>query len=354
MNNNKFKFKFLTCFTLVILIPFFFTQFSFVSAYEQVPAAGVAINGQKVDSIDPIDIDGEYYVPLIYFSRILSYNDIHFKEDTKTYEVTDGSTTVQLTMGDSRATKGDEYINIDPPRWINETGYITLNAASGLFNSYIYFKPENGSIQVEKPATKYEVQQEDTLWMIAQAHHTTISDIKYANDLTSNIISRGQTLKLPPRQVTKEMKPVKEKTPVVDNSPPVKETLRKAIIDEAKNYIGAGYKFGATADEAPDLFDCSSFVQFIFGNNDISLPRNSRQQSAEGMAIDVANLEPGDLLFFTNPSIYSDGRVGHNGIYMGNGDMIHASSLGGVHIADNFMDIGYWQENYLFSKRVIN
>lgn len=127
--------------------------------------------------------------------------------------------------------------------------------------------------------------------------------------------------------------------------------LRNNIISEAQKYLGAGYKFGATLNEAPNLFDCSSYTQFVFGKNGIQLPRTSRDQAALGTA--VTNFKKGDLLFFTTNDLYSDGRVGHVGIYMGNGDMIHASTSKGVSIVTNVMNNSYWSKNYLFAKRII-
>ncbi|SDZ58744.1 peptidoglycan endopeptidase LytE [Evansella caseinilytica] len=320
-------------------------------AYERVPTAGVAINGKMVNGIDPIRLDGHYYVPFTELARILGYNDIRFESQTKTYQVTDGSTVVRTTMGGTLARRGNEYINVQPPRWINETAYVPLNGASALFNANIYFKPENGSVQIEKPATKYRIQPGDTLSQIAKSHHTTVQALKSANQLTGDLIYAGQLLKLPPSGQAKEMEPIDEHRRVEETNPAPAADLRNSIVAEAKKYLGAGYKFGATLNEAPNLFDCSSYTMHVFAQHGISLPRTSREQAALGTT--VTSFQPGDLVFFTTPDLYSDGRVGHLGIYIGNGDMIHASSSRGVHIAENFMNIGYWKDNYLFAKRVI-
>ena len=103
--------------------------------------------------------------------------------------------------------------------------------------------------------------------------------------------------------------------------------LRNKIISEAQKYLGAGYKFGATLNEAPNLFDCSSYTQFVFGKNGIQLPRTSRDQAALGTA--VTNFKKGDLLFFTT------------------------NDLKGVSIVTNVMNNSYWSKNYLFAKRII-
>ncbi|MCT8137957.1 C40 family peptidase [Anaerobacillus sp. CMMVII] len=337
---------------IVLTICFFSMICSPVMAYEAVPEAGIAINGKMVDGIKPIKISGKYYVPFRDLSKLLGYNDIRFESNTKTYQITDGSTVVRLTMGGSRARRGDEYINIDPPRWLNEMAYVSLDAASSLFNSFIYFKPENGSIQVEKPATRYRVQSGDTLWLISEAHHTTVQRLMAANGLTSTLIYPGQILKLPPRAQTKELEPIKEKKPV-EKVPSNDSQIRSEIINVAQRFIGAGYKFGATLDEAPRLFDCSSYTQYVFNQKGIQLPRTSREQAGLGSSVPVASLKQGDLLFFQSPTLYSDGRVGHLGIYMDGGHMIHASSSNGVHITYNVFSNSYWGKNYLFAKRIL-
>lgn len=323
---------------------------SLVLAYEHVPTAGVFINGKVVDGINPIKIDGVYYVPLTQLAKILNYNSITFEEDTLTYEMTDGSTKLRATMGGYRAKKGNEYINIKPPRWINKTGYISMDAGSALFNVYMYFKPENGSIQIERPARQYVVHSGDSLWMIARAHHITVDQLKAANNLTSNAIYDGQILKLPPSQ-GKEMEPAKEHKPVPKQSGTAVKDKRNKVIEVGKQYIGATYKWGATLNDVPHHFDCSSYTMHVFQQIGINLPRVSRDQAAVGSTVN--NLTTGDLMFFTQTDAYSDGRVSHVGIYMGNGDMIHASSSKGVTITKNVLSNPYWSKNYLFSKRVI-
>lgn len=330
--------------------------FSFVTStnaeqVERIPTAGIAINGKIVDGINPIKIGKIYYLPFVPLAKILGYNDIIFENKTLTYEVTDGSTKIRITMGGYRARKGNEYVNIKPPRWINNTAYVSLDAAGALFNSYITFKKENGSIQVQRPARSYVVHTGDTLYNIARIHHTTVGDLKRANNLTSNLIYDGQVLKLPDPSKPKELEPIKEHEPVKITKKTPATTLRQNIIKEAKKYIGARYKFGAKLYEAPNYFDCSSFTKLVFQNNGIELPRVSRDQASKGDM--VSSLKMGDLMFFTNSDLYSDGRVAHVGIYMGDGNMIHASSSRGVIITKNVLQNPYWSKNYLFTKQII-
>lgn len=319
-----------------------------------VPTAGVYLNGKIVGGINPVQINGEYYVPIIYLSKFLKYNHIKFEEKTKTYEITDGSALVRVTMGGTKARRGNEYINIRPAKWVEEdkTGYVPLDSAGILFNADIYFEKSDGSIRITTPAKYHTVQEGHTLWRIAHIHHTTVDAIKKANNLTSNIIFIGQKIKLPPTENAKELEPKKEhQKPNVIQKPPSATPLADNLIAEAKKYIGAKYKFGATLQEAPNLFDCSSYTQLVFLNNGIELPRVSRDQATMGQTI--TQLKKGDLMFFTTPDLYSDGRVGHVGIYMGDGSMIHASTSKGVTITENVLNNPYWSKNYLFSKRVV-
>jgi len=338
---------------IMVLLGVFSSGLITTNAQENLPTAGVFINGKVVNGINPIIVDGTYYLPFVQLSKILGYNHIQFEKGTLTYEVTDGSTKLRVTMGASRAKKGNEYVNIKPPKWINETAYVSLHAGGALFNSYITYKKDNGSIQIQKPAQQYIVHSGDTLYNISRIHHTTVDELKRVNNLTSNLIKDGQVLKLPNSGSPKEMEPVKEKEPVPNNTNTSIAVQRQKVIDEAKKYLGAGYKFGATLAEAPKLFDCSSYTQLVFQNNGISLPRVSRDQASKGISVSTAGLQMGDLMFFTMKDTYTDGRVAHVGIYMGNGSMIHASTSKGVMITTNVLQNPYWSKNYLFSKRVI-
>lgn len=343
--------------TLVLLLAFSFAMSGPTTSraqVEYVPNAGVFINGKVVDGINPIIENGVYYLPFVDLAKILKYNHIKFEENTKTYEITDGSTVIRVTMGGTRARKGNEYVDIQPPRWINDTAYISLHAAGVMFNSYITFKKENGSIQIQNPATKYEVRSGDSLYKIARLHHTTVELLKKENNLKSNIIREGQILKLPSPDASKgEMEPEREKEPVKNKSKDSNTVQIKNILSDATSYIGAPYKFGATLAEAPNRFDCSSFTQYVFGNNGVELPRVSRDQASKGVPVSTSNLKAGDLMFFTMNDTYTDGRVAHVGIYMGDGNMIHASTSRGVMITTNVLQNPYWSKNYLFSKRVI-
>lgn len=326
-----------------------------------VDRAGVAINGKMVSAIDPLLINGKYFVPFKQMATILDYDDIRYNYSTKTYTATDGSYTVRVTIGGSRAMKGDEVVNIEPPRFLNGTTYLSLDSVSSVFNVFAYFKGENGSVQVQMPARLYHVQTGDTLYEVAKAHHTTVEAVRSANGLRSDMLMVGQDLRLPAEALTRETEPARGSTAPAPTAPQgtatpaqssAAQAKAQAIITTGKKYMGVPYKFGAKPSEAPRRMDCSSFLQYIFKKHGITLPRDSRQQSREGTYVSKSNLKPGDLVFFKYPERYSDGRVGHVGMYIGNGQMLHTVPKTGVTVT-NMMKSKYWTRNYLYGRRVI-
>ncbi len=121
-------------------------------------------------------------------------------------------------------------------------------------------------------------------------------------------------------------------------------TARQEIVNTAKQYIGAPYAWGGTS---PSGFDCSSFVQFVFAKHGVSLPRTSSQQWSVGSSVSRANLQPGDLVFFNT----SGQGVSHVGIYIGNGQFIHASSSRGIIISE--LSSSYWSPRYIGAKQIL-
>lgn len=91
-----------------------------------------------------------------------------------------------------------------------------------------------------------------------------------------------------------------------------------AIIANAKQYLGVPYVWGGTT---PAGFDCSGLVQYVFAANGISLPRTTYEQQAVVTPVSLDALQPGDLVFW-GASAY------HVGIYIGDGQYIHAPAPG--------------------------
>ncbi len=117
------------------------------------------------------------------------------------------------------------------------------------------------------------------------------------------------------------------------------------IVATAKTCLGVPYVWGG---ESMSGFDCSGLVQYVYEQNGISLPRTCKTQYQEGVYVSKANLQPGDLVFFENT--YTTG-ISHVGIYIGNGEFIHASSSKGVMISQ--LSNSYWTSHYYGARRVL-
>jgi cell wall-associated NlpC family hydrolase len=116
-----------------------------------------------------------------------------------------------------------------------------------------------------------------------------------------------------------------------------------AAADLAQSLVGAPYRNGG---QDPDGFDCSGFVQYVFTQSGIGMPRSVREQFEVGQNIDPADVRPGDLVFFA-----IDGhRVSHVGIVVGDDAFVHApSSRGQVRI--DRLSMEYWRTRLAAAKR---
>lgn len=121
------------------------------------------------------------------------------------------------------------------------------------------------------------------------------------------------------------------------------------LIEIAKSKLGSPYKWSA---EGPNAFDCSGFVKYCFKQAySIDLPHSASAISKKGTRIPKDQLQAGDIVFFsTNRS----GNVNHAGIYIGNGDFIHASSssYNGHQVHINPINTGFYDEVYKWAQRL--
>lgn len=126
---------------------------------------------------------------------------------------------------------------------------------------------------------------------------------------------------------------------------------RSELVSYARQYLGVRYVFGAAPYEQSRAFDCSSFTQHVFKKYGISLPRLARDQAERGYPVSRADLQVGDLIFFSVPGRFETDRIpGHVGIYIGDGKIIHTWGEPGVQISD--VDSGYWNDKILSMRRV--
>ena len=97
-----------------------------------------------------------------------------------------------------------------------------------------------------------------------------------------------------------------------------------SVVNYATQFVGNPYVWGGTS--LTNGADCSGFVQRVYSNFGVSLPRTSYEHQNAGTEVSYADAQPGDLICYG----------GHVAIYMGNGQIVHASnSRDGIKISDN-------------------
>lgn len=117
------------------------------------------------------------------------------------------------------------------------------------------------------------------------------------------------------------------------------------IESQAHKYIGIPYKYGGTTTSG---FDCSGYVQQVFQDLNVSIPRDTKSQYKVGQTVSKSNLAVGDLVFFNT----SGSGVSHVGIYIGSNNFIHAATSKGVSVS-SINDPYYWGSKYIGAKRVL-
>ena len=129
----------------------------------------------------------------------------------------------------------------------------------------------------------------------------------------------------------------------------ISERDKQKLLAEAKYFKGGRYVWGGTT---PDGFDCSGYVQYLYKKNNISLPRTAWAQSQKGIHVEMEDLEKGDLLFFLTDKTRGI-PVTHVGIYIGNGEFIHAASKKkGIIISP--LTRGSYAKSFVSARRVVD
>ncbi|MBR1969265.1 MAG: C40 family peptidase [Clostridia bacterium] len=119
-----------------------------------------------------------------------------------------------------------------------------------------------------------------------------------------------------------------------------------AIAQEAHNYLGYKYVYGTAG---PNTFDCSGFTSYLYKKYGYSLPRVSSSQATVGSVIAKSELKKGDLVFFSNSST---SKIGHVGIYVGDGEFIHASTSTRGVVKDK-LSSDYYTKHYITARRIV-
>lgn len=216
----------------------------------------------------------------------------------------------------------------------------------------------------EKEPVVHVVKRGETLYSIARKYGVDVGEIIKLNNLNGISLKVGQRLVIKPgkevfasRDVGLDISLLKSIANDMD-LPEAEDILteeelnslslaglREKIVKTAYKFLGVRYRMGADGFGA---VDCSSLIKNIYAKYGINLPRTAREQFNIGFAVDIDELKPGDLLFFTT---YAPG-ASHVGIYVGNGKFIHASSsFRRVTVAN--LNHPYFKRRFIGARRVI-
>lgn len=221
----------------------------------------------------------------------------------------------------------------------------------------------------------YKVKKGDTLTRVAKKTGVSISELKQLNGLGSGKgkLKPGQILALRNAQASEEPAPRVAKRTFLRHdelfsekeyetslseltesdsvsSPDLSKTLElktdnvRLLKKSAYGFLGTRYRFGGSSSSG---IDCSSFVQQVFRELEVSLPRTAREQFEIGNEVVTTDLQKGDLVFFRTYAPYPS----HVGIYLGNSKMIHASSRD-RRVVISTINTPYYRARFIGAKRI--
>ena len=222
-------------------------------------------------------------------------------------------------------------------------------------------------------ASSYKVRKGDTLTRISKKTGVSVGELKRLNSLGKGRLKPGTVLALKDMEAEKEGKPrqavklqlkyndlFNEKdyeqslADLTDPSPDRSGDLKKDIDLKSDNvkmlknkafgFLGTRYRFGGTSRNG---IDCSSFVQQVFREMAVSLPRTAREQFEVGYEVPPSDLQKGDLIFFRTYASFPS----HVGIYLGNNRMIHASSRD-RRVVISPLNTPYYRARFIGAKRI--
>lgn len=122
-------------------------------------------------------------------------------------------------------------------------------------------------------------------------------------------------------------------------------TGSQAVVDIAMKYIGTPYVYGGSS---PSGFDCSGFTSYVYRQMGVSLNRTAAGQASNGYAVSKSELLPGDLVLFNT----TGSGIGHVGLYVGNGNMVH-SPYSGRTVCVESINSNYYASRFVGARRIL-
>lgn len=251
-----------------------------------------------------------------------------------------------VAMADTiTVSKGDTLWNLSQKHGttvanLKETNHLTSNTIYIGQKLEVSAKTSSKATEPTKKTpttTTYVVKKGDTLYKIGKQFGIPYQTIQKWNNLSSSTIRVGQTLTLSATTKPTQSAKVTSTTTVKTASTTTATTKRDVLIQTAKKYIGTPYKWGGTT---PSGFDCSGFMYYTLKSQGLVSTRYN-VAGYWSSAKKISSPVPGDLVFFQNT--YKSGPS-HMGVFLGNGQFIHAGSDG---VAIDSVNSSYWKKHFL-------
>jgi len=167
-----------------------------------------------------------------------------------------------------------------------------------------------------------------------------------ANADTTLTPNKGITLKTSELKTTKVIKAPSDTATTSDSGDTASRgavSKGTEIANYAYRFLGKPYVYGATG---PNSFDCSGLTQYVYHKFGVEISRTTYTQVGEGTKVNRSDLRAGDLVFFN-----TEGSISHVGIYVGNGEFIHAPRTGKPVMVSSLSD-GYYSQKYSTARRI--
>ena len=189
---------------------------------------------------------------------------------------------------------------------------------------------------------KHKVVKNDNVAKLSRKYDVPEDSIFRANDINSHTILHVNDELLIP-VVKTENEPKRDDNLITRNLAPRDRLVRKALEHEGLRRIRGGTSLSRGVD-------CSGFTMRIYKMFGVTFPHSASEQSRMGIKVERKNLLPGDLVFFSSPE--NKKRISHVGIYIGDGNVLHVSTISRRVKKDN-LSSDYFSKHYITARRYL-
>ena len=234
---------------------------------------------------------------------------------------------------------------------INKTGYITSTGINfrkepNTDSEVLKVFAQNAKVTIlEEQGEWYKIEHKDEVGYVLK---TYVSEKKV--EVTSrSATSRTETTESEEDNNTSAEEDKQTSLNTDNNSTTTMSNKGQEIADFAKQYVGYRYVYGGSTPKGG--FDCSGLTMYVYKQFGINLPHSATAQSKIGTKVEKSNIQPGDLVFFSDYRTYKG--IGHVGIYIGDNKFVHASTEK-TGVITSSLTSGSYVKRYVTATRLTN